>query len=78
VIGHSHDPADIRQIVVLIEQNDGSQHGYQIFNVKQVSWTFIGRGEGGSQGRLVVEGAFHRKSRQWLNDPLPPLRELPS
>jgi hypothetical protein len=47
--------------MVLIEDDDGNQDIWDVFDVRDVSWQFAGVGSRGSEARVVVEGAFHRR-----------------
>ena len=56
-----------RRVVVLVEADDGEQHGFEI-DGGTVRWEFTGVGEGsrwgtGALGKITVEGRFHRKNR---------------
>lgn len=65
MIGRSF--TNTRRVVVLVEDDKGVQHGFDLEGASvRWEWTGIG-GSGprlgeGSTGRVVVEGRFHRKS----------------
>jgi hypothetical protein len=65
-----------RRVVVLVEAQDGTQHGFE-FDGGTVKWEWTGQADGptwgnGSAGRVTVEGRFHRKNRPgYEQDELP-------
>jgi hypothetical protein len=63
VIGKDHKPENIRRIVILVEENDGTQHGYEVISPTVCSWQWAGLGAGGSHADVFVSGVMHRKSR---------------
>ena len=55
---------DITSAVLLMQQADGKQTGWHIFNVAGAEWTFHGVGANGTQATVTVTGDFHRMNRE--------------
>ena len=49
------------RVAVYIEDDDGQQSLWDVFNTGEVSWQLAGVGSNGSRAKLVVEGDFHRR-----------------
>jgi hypothetical protein len=63
-IGQTFENA--RQIIVLVQAADGTEHAFQVEGKARWEWTGLATGETmghGSAGRVTVEGRFHRKNR---------------
>ena len=52
-----------RRVVVLIEDETGKQHGWEIFNGR-AEYDITGYPGGSAHGRVSVEGEFHRMARE--------------
>lgn len=69
--GKVHDIKNVRRVVVLVEELDGQQYGYEVFRPTALSWRLTGSTqEDGSHARVVVDGAFHRKGRSYTYETL--------
>lgn len=66
---------DIAACVVLIQQNDGTQTGWHVFNVSAARWDWAGLGPNGSRAQLTVTGDFHRINREG-EPPLPQIGDI--
>ncbi len=59
MIGWSSGP-HVKRVVVLVEETDGTQRGFEVFDAK-VRWEWTGVvHHGGSTARLEASGVFHR------------------
>lgn len=58
-----------KRLVVLAEDEEGRQVGWDVFDVSEMSWRWTGVDANGSRARIVVEGSFHRIGRT-PDDPL--------
>lgn len=56
-----------KRVVVLIEGQDGLEHGWEVFNPRQVDWEFYGIIGGSSHATMTVSGEFHRMTRYGAN-----------
>jgi hypothetical protein len=63
------DIRNAKRVVVLVEEEGGRQHGWEIFWPRSCSWTWTGLVAGSSHARMTVEGEFHRMSRQGIAEP---------
>lgn len=52
-----------KRIVVLIEEHDGSQRGWEVTPPMSAAWHWTGVGPNGSTGRIEASGTFYRKRR---------------
>ena len=51
---------DPRRVVVLIEEADGSQVGWDVFDVSTAQWAWAGLDRNGARATITVTGSFHR------------------
>jgi hypothetical protein len=54
---------DLAAVIVLLQRADGTQEGWQVFDVASTEWEWLGAGPRGSVAKLTVEGAFYRMAR---------------
>lgn len=52
-----------RQVVILIEDENGYQHGWRLDDATLAKWDWLGIGGRGSRARVTVEGTFQRMTR---------------
>jgi hypothetical protein len=59
------DIPNAREVILLIEDADGRQHGWKIHNPANVRWTWDGSkgGNEGAQGTVTASGTFQRMSK---------------
>ncbi len=60
-------PNPARAVVLIIDQ-DGLQHGWEVFNGK-ASYEITGYPSGSAHGTISVSGEFHRMARMGLDLP---------
>lgn len=63
MIGQNIDNA--RRVVVLIQDAEGREHGWEILDPGRVRWEMTGvvLGNEGTQARITASGTFHRMSK---------------
>jgi hypothetical protein len=52
-----------RRVVVLVEEADGKQDGWDVFEVASARWEWAGMDRNGARATITVTGSFHRISR---------------
>lgn len=67
-----------RRVVVLVEEADGNQDGWDVFDVATAKWEWAGMDRNGARATITVTGSFHRirKSPEDFDALQPPAREL--